>query len=140
MIAGKGPLLSKIKDFAKTMRKVIVTGPVPEHEKIFYLSAADIFVLPSFVEGIPLSLLEAGAIGLPAIASRVGGIPEIIQDNYNGFLFRAGDVCDLREKLLHLLSNSSLREFLGKNARKNIERNFGIHVYDKYIKVYDSLV
>ncbi len=84
------------------------------------LKEADVFVLPSLQEGLPLSLLEAMASGLPVVASSVGGIPDIVKDGVNGLLVPAADPTALRDALVRLLANPALRQSLGAAARRDI--------------------
>ncbi|NLI56859.1 glycosyltransferase family 4 protein, partial [bacterium] len=69
-----------------------------------YLIESDIFVLPSLSEGFPVVVLEAMASGLPVVATNVGGLPEIIQENKNGFLVEPQNPRDLAKKILFLLN------------------------------------
>ena len=85
------------------------------------LSLADIFVLPSYNEGLPMALLEAMSWGLPVITTPVGGIPEFITHGYNGWLTSPGFIMDISEALSHLIENTKLRKELGINARESIK-------------------
>lgn len=99
--------------------------PMQKSDNIpLWLNAADIFVLPSLSEGTPNVLLEAMACGLPCVASKVGGVPELIQDGENGLLAAPKSSAELAEKILELIHNPSLREKLGRNAHDTISRNF----------------
>lgn len=92
-------------------------GPVPMNERCDYFRRADIFVLPSYGEGMPMSLLEALAAGLPVVATNVGGIPELVQDGENGFLIEPGDVKALAERLARLANDAALRRRMGERSR-----------------------
>jgi glycosyltransferase involved in cell wall biosynthesis len=91
-----------------------VTDPAEMRE--LYLSH-DLFLMPSLSEGSPLALLEAMAAGLPSVAARVGGIPDVIADGTEGLLFRAMDPGDAFDQLARILSDAGLRESLGRAAR-----------------------
>lgn len=80
-----------------------------------HLAQADVLIMPSFREGQPLTLIEACIMGLPVIASNVGGIPELVHDNQNGFLFKAGDIDELASKI-ELFKHEKLN--LNKAAEK----------------------
>lgn len=89
-----------------------------------YLPAFDLFVLPSRTEALPYALLEAGTAGLPVIASRVGGIPEIIESGESGALVPAENTHVLADKILELLTNKDLTQKFGQNLQHKISSNF----------------
>jgi glycosyltransferase involved in cell wall biosynthesis len=98
-------------------------GPRPHEEIPRWLRAADVFLLPSFSEGLPISVLEAMASEVAVIASSVGGIPEIVRTGENGMLVRAGDAESLAAALQAALRDPPLRERLGSAARRTAEEN-----------------
>lgn len=102
--------------------RVALCGHVPQAAR--YLSALDIFVLPSRTEAIGYALLEAGMAGLPAIGSRAGGIPEVILDGKTGFTFRSGDVSALSELLVSYVNDPALRHSMGEALRAHVRANF----------------
>lgn len=102
------------------------------------LAQADIFLLPSYNEGLPMSVLEAMSWGLPVITTPVGGIPEIIVSNENGLLVNPGDIQQLTMCIQSLLENEKLRFNLGQSARQSIA-DFDIENYIKsLINIYYS--
>jgi len=106
-----------------------------------YLYASDIGILPSHQEGFSNSLLEGMACGLPMIATNVGGNPEAIINNENGFIVPPNDPNRLGEKILDLAMNKGLREKFGKNSYNYVKKNFSIdRCVNKYIDVYKSLI
>lgn len=90
------------------------------------LSAMDVFVLPSLAEGLGLSLMEAMAAGLPVIGSDIGGIRNLIQNEYNGLLFESRNVDALSRAILGLLQDQEKRQRLGVNAARSIRENFSL--------------
>ena len=98
-------------------------GWVRGKRKLALLQEADIFVLPSHREGYPNALLEAMASGIPTLASKVGSIPDIIEDNETGLLFEAGHSEQLAGKLDLLISNGPLRKKLARNGRNKLAVN-----------------
>lgn len=88
--------------------------------------AADLFVLPSRWEGFPNALLEAMACGLPAVATRVGGVPELLRDNETGLLVAPDDAAALALALRALLADADRRAALGAAARRRVETEFGL--------------
>jgi glycosyltransferase involved in cell wall biosynthesis len=111
--------LSESFGLAHCVRLVGYQQNVPE-----WLAAADINVLPSFYEGLPLTILEAMASGLPTVASNVGGIPEAIEDGVSGLLVPPGDPHRLAEALSLLLRNAATRVRIGHAARARILQSF----------------
>lgn len=103
---------------------VDMLGWVAGDAKERLLSMADIFVLPSYNEGLPISLLEAMAYGVPVISTRVGGIPELVRDEIDGFLIEAGDQRALEDCLDRLATNGELRRRMGEAARERVAARF----------------
>lgn len=87
--------------------------PTPER----YMTAADIFCLPSYREGFGMTIIEAAACGVPAVASRIYGITDAVEDGKTGLLFPAGDVTVLTQALLKLIMDMDLRQQVGEAAR-----------------------
>jgi glycosyltransferase involved in cell wall biosynthesis len=94
-------------------------------------------VLPSFSEGLGRVLMEAMALGKPVIGSNVGGIPDLIKDNKNGFLIQPDTIFELVEKLRILLGNRELAIKMGKEGRAFVQKNFS---NQKYIESYISMI
>lgn len=90
------------------------------------LTAFDIYVCSSVKEGFPYSILEAMGAGLPVVSTRVGGIPEMIKDNENGFLANPGNPEELAEKIIALSNDKILRERLGAQARSDVNEKFSL--------------
>lgn len=95
------------------IERVEFVGWLSEQEKIELLHSVDIFVLPSYHEGLPYAIIEAMASGLPIVASSVGGIPDVIRNGENGFLIEPGDIQGLVYYLETLIKDSNLRESIG---------------------------
>jgi glycosyltransferase involved in cell wall biosynthesis len=101
------------------------------------LQAADFFVLPSDTEGLPMSLLEAMSHGLPIVATRVGGIPELIGDRVEGLLVPSGDASALARAILELYEQQPLRERLGVAALARCANEFSLaNTAQNYDRVY----
>ena len=139
---GSGDYQEKIADMASSYGLegfVRIEGTVDNvHE---YLNASDIFVFPSLSEGMPNSLLEAMACGLPVIASKIGGVVDVVEDGRSGILFEPGDISGLASAMIRLLNDNELRLRLGKEARKRIVDSFSIdRIADEYIRLYERLL
>lgn len=89
-----------------------------------WLAAADMNVLPSFYEGLPLTILEAMAAGLPTVASNVGGIPDVIEDGANGILVPPGDSHKLAAAISQLIEDCAMRTRMGEAARDRVSQRF----------------
>jgi len=89
-----------------------------------YMAAADIYCLPSYREGFGLVLIEAGASGLPVVASRIYGITDAVIDTETGLLHEVGNVSDLESKIEALIIDPALRHVLGENGRKRATQLF----------------
>jgi glycosyltransferase involved in cell wall biosynthesis len=102
---------------------------------------ADIFVLPSYAEGLPVLLLEAMAYALPVIVSNVGGIPEVITDEKEGLLISAGNQRQLAESLNRLVNDPVLRDQMGCVARERCQAEFGIDkMVGKLLNLYSRVI
>ena len=105
------------------------------------LAAVDLFTMPSLWEGLPLSLVLAMGAGLPVVATRVAGIPEVVQDNVSGLLVAPGNSGELAEALTRLVTDANLRRSLGDHARAFVLPRFGVDQYVSSITgLYDRLV
>ena len=105
------------------------------------LQALDIFVLPSLSEGIPMALLEAMAASRPIVASRVGGIPEIIEDGVEGFLVESMDVNGLAERCRRLIESPDVARKMGEQGRKRVESEFSATAMaDRVVSDYKELL
>ena len=98
-----------------------------EHEMVLdVLKAGDIFVMPSRSEGVPYALLEAAALGLPILATRCGGIPEVLAEDVDAFLVSVGDLSAISSGLVRLATDKKVSCEIGSNARSKIKREFSL--------------
>ena len=116
-------------------QKVFLLGQIPDAFR--YLSAFDVFVLPSVKEGFPWTLIEAMAAKLPVIATDVGAMPEIIDDHKNGLLVKPKDPVGLADKIKEILENDRLRNELGIQAHQTVLFKFEL---DKMVKQVEELL
>lgn len=118
-------------------------GPKYGDDKYSFFSQADVFILPSYTEAFPVSILEAMQFALPVVASNVGGVSAEVEEGVSGFLlggkqpimlntFRP-DVCEIADKLQVLLTDTDLRHKMGGAGRKKFEREFTLEVFEKRI-------
>jgi colanic acid/amylovoran biosynthesis glycosyltransferase len=106
--------------------RVSFLGRIGQDEIRSHYANADVFCLSSLGEGVPVVLMEAMAMGLPVVAPRLMGIPELVQDGVSGLLFTPGSACDLARALARLEGSPDLRAELGRAGRERIEREFEI--------------
>jgi glycosyltransferase involved in cell wall biosynthesis len=105
------------------------------------LSAADLFLLTSISEGIPLTVIEAMAAGLPVISTRVGGITEIVEDEHTGLLGPAGDEVSLASRILRLAADPVLRRVMGERGRERAQRKFSeSKMHECYLQLYMEML
>ena len=104
--------------------RVELPGWVGKEKKLELLRTADVLVLPSYKEGLPLCVLEAMAAGLPVVCSAVGGLPDLVIDGSNGLLFPAGDVAALTDRLARMVKDEALRLRMSEANRRRIRDEF----------------
>jgi len=137
--AERARLESRARNLPALAANITFTGQVNNVAQ--WLNAFDVFVLPSLTEGMSNVLLETMATGVPCIATPVGGNAAIIEADVSGLLFPAQDVQGLKERLWQLLSNPDRRLVLGHNARRRVERNYGMErMLASYAQMYTTLV
>jgi len=136
LIIGEGPEKGRLEELAKIEGiedKIIFTGFQTDIENWF--PAMDCFVLPSLTEGTPMSLLEAMAHGIPCVASKVGGIPQIIDSGEDGILVPPGNPEEIKEAINTLYRDEDLRDSISKKAKNKIINKYSI---DEWIEKIES--
>jgi len=127
LIFGQGPEKVALEKEVKRRgleKFVRFVGFRPDLEHI--LPYADLFIHPALSEGMGVVLMEAAACGVPIIASRVGGIPEIVRDRFNGYLVKSGDSINLARHIIDLLADDFQFKAFGKTGRELAVENFSI--------------
>lgn len=143
-VYGDGPMRQELLDRASTLGldgEAIFAGPFNGRDELSGIMAeTDIFVMSSILEGQPLGVVEAMAYGCPIVTTAVGGIPELIRDGVNGLLCPPRDPDCLAEKIIALIEDASMRERLGKAARKSYEQGpfQPAAVSEHFISVYQD--
>lgn len=119
---------------------VELLGWVGDEERLRLLEGTALFVLPSYVEGVPMGILEAMAAGVPVISTTVGGIPDVIDRGVDGLLLEPGDVGALADAIVLLLENAGMRAAMGVAARQKIAAGFSADkVLPQLEAIYRSL-
>lgn len=142
LVVGDGELRSQLTAKAQTLGiqdRVHFLGARRDLGNI--LASIDLFAMPSYWEGLPLSMVLAMGAGLPVVASRVAGIPEVVTDGVSGLLVAPGDVADLAAALNRIVHDDTLRVLLGQEARAFVRPRFGVDGYVKSVSaLYDRLL
>lgn len=144
LIVGDGAEMKNLKEYVQRnnlMEKVVFLGSVPFSEAISILKISDIFVNPSYNEGLPTSVLEAGVCERAIIATNVGGTPEIITHDQSGIIIKSHSSKAVLGALKELLDDPGRRAILGKNARKEIEKRFNWEAsINAYLREIESIL
>jgi glycosyltransferase involved in cell wall biosynthesis len=120
---------------------IIFLGTVYDGEKEAAFLQADVFVLPSYSEGMPQSLLEAMAYGLPVVVSNVGGIPEVVCDGQEGLMIKPGDIDGLCRALKQLIESVECRQRMGAAARHRMAAHHTVEIYLRQLQeLYNSVL
>lgn len=126
-LVGDGPDRQSLSELAASRGiggSVRMTGAVGLDKIHSYYEQADIFVLPSFAEGVPIVLMEAMCAAIPCISTRIAGIPELIEHGESGLLTAAGDMHGLTEAIARLLDDPELRQTLAARGRAAVLENY----------------
>ena len=139
-VAGMGPESHRLKTMAHA--NVHAVGHLTNNELETFFRQAAIVIVPSLAhETFGLAAAEAMGFGLPVIASNVGGLPEVVQDNHTGLLFEPGNVAELSTKIRQLMGDPKLRKQMGENGRAHCMNKFSSeHHYSKLLNIYSSLL
>jgi len=128
-IAGDGPDRAALEASARSLNiaeNLRFLGYQSQTQVRQLLAETDVFVMSSFAEGVPVVLMEAMAAGVPVVATRIAGIPELVEDGVSGFLVPPGDAQSLAERIGALLEDDELRNRFGKAGRAEVEAEFNI--------------
>jgi glycosyltransferase involved in cell wall biosynthesis len=142
LLAGDGPEESMLREKARSLGledRVVFAGYVADTRHVY--TAADMLLMPSRFEGLPMTLLEAMAMGLPVVASKLDGIAEVIEDGREGFLAESIHPQDFVDRSATLLESPTKSSELASNARAKIESRFSVErmttaveaIYDRFL-------
>jgi glycosyltransferase involved in cell wall biosynthesis len=143
VIYGDGPLYQQLEGWIQEhdlADQVKLMGDITQQELISIYQAADLFALTPIQtedgdrDGIPNVLLEAMAVGLPVITTAVAGIPELVEDNWNGRMFKQHDVQGISSGILELLRNPEQRRQFGEAGSKKVREQFDVAQAAKRLK------
>jgi glycosyltransferase involved in cell wall biosynthesis len=142
LLAGEGPEEAMLREKARQLGltdRIVFAGYIADTRQVY--AAADILLMPSRFEGLPMTLLEAMAMNLPVVASKLDGIAEVIEEGREGYLVDSADVSGFVERCAALLENSAKSSELAANARAKIEACFSVErmtsavesIYDRFL-------
>jgi glycosyltransferase involved in cell wall biosynthesis len=141
LLVGEGPLRSETQTEAARLGlgdRLLMLGPRSDVGDL--LAAADLLLLPSRTEGLPAVAVEAGLAGLPVVASRVGGVPEVVERDVTGLLVEPGDVAGFVAAVAGLLGEPDRRRALGEAAAVRCREGFSIErLAPRWVEVLDAV-
>ena len=137
-IVGEGPMRRRLEEAAVEVPGVELLGAVGQDDIQRLYRQADAFCLPSFAEGVPVVLMEAMALELPVVATRVAGVSELVEEGVSGFLVRPGRVEPLTGALADLAADATLRRRMGQAGRDRVKN--GYDVYQNARELRDVLI
>ncbi len=133
--------LEEVLQLIKPYKNMKYIPAITDKQKVAEMyQAADVYVLPSYREGLPLTLFEAMAAGLPIVASPVNGIPFEMKDKENGFFVNYGEIKNLKQKILKIIDDKQLAK---KFSQNNIKKSMNYHwdnIYKRYMEEYEKLL
>jgi glycosyltransferase involved in cell wall biosynthesis len=142
-IAGEGPLLAEIKHAcARPDSRLIYLGRLTRSQVVEQMKCAAVLLVPSlWYEGFPMVIVEALSFGLPIIASRIGGLPEMVQDGHPGLLFEPGDPSALLQALRTFVSDTSSIEAMRQASRAQFDRHYTEQKnYETLTEIYSEVL
>lgn len=141
-VGGNGEISKVTQIISKYGLSDIVSfeGWVSGDKKIELLNKVDAYILPSYHEGLPISILEAMSYSLPIISTNVGGIPEILKNGENGFIMSPGDKDAMYRAILELMNNEKLRMDMGKASYSKVQEHMPDFVERQLNDLYRSLL
>jgi len=140
IIAGQGPEESKLRiltEYLLLKDHVHFKNTINQTQEL--LAALDVFVMPSLMEGLGLSVIEAQACGIPVVASMVGGLVDLIEDGKSGFLVAANDPTALANRIIDLIRDPQQAKIMANQARANVEKKFSSQdMLKETLKIYEQ--
>jgi glycosyltransferase involved in cell wall biosynthesis len=137
----EGPQILQLESKLGLKGKVLWPSYIPNRDMPRLYAASKLFVLPSLIEPLGIAALEAMASGRPIIASRVGGLADLVEEDVNGYLVSPGSVEALRGAMLRILGDERLERRLGRGSRRLVEERFSWEVVaERTLSLYENLL
>jgi len=142
LVLGDGPQKSQLEDLIKVLNRQEQVKLLGYRDDVdVLLKSSDVFVLPSFSEGMPVSVIEAMRAAKPIVATDVGGIPEEVVDGVNGLLVKPGNVGKLKEAILYFLNDPQRGQRYGLKGYERYKELFSADkMCEKVIQVYSDVL
>ncbi len=140
-IVGDGPMRSELTGLSQQLdvaQKVIFAGSIPYEDLDKKYQQADVFVLSSHAEGMPLVVLEAMASGLPIVATKVQGMEALVEQNVNGYLFPPDDHRSLAQRLAAIINDDTIRPQMGRESTRIAQKYDWANIAEQYLHIYES--
>jgi len=132
--------VEKLVTEKKLTRQVSLLGWVERDAIVERYRQADLFVTATTWEGMPNTVLEGMACGLPVVATRASGLEELVRDGLNGYLVNINDTVELADRMARLITNSFERQRMGKESRKIAEQEFAWeYIAEQYVEIYNRV-
>ena len=133
--------IKKLIEANDVIENVIFSGWVRGSEKDRLLREADVFFLPSYNEGMPMSILDAMGYGLPVVSTNVGGIPRIVHNGDNGYCCEPGDINEFSKRITLLLRDTELKKKCESLSYQIVKESYSIDAHiDRILKIYKELI
>ncbi|MEK6732746.1 MAG: glycosyltransferase [Candidatus Omnitrophota bacterium] len=133
-------IVKKISEY-KLAENVTLFGALSHTDVIKLLQETDVFFLSSKAEGLPTALLEAQAVGIPVIATDVGGVRDALIDGVTGFIIANNNIEDAKSRIIHLFKNPQVIKKMGEEGRKYVEAKFNIKILNRrLVGIYENLL
>lgn len=143
VIVGEGQKRKEIEEMINTYKlneNVLLMGNLPHTETLKEISKSEVFVCPSLAEGLGIVFIEAQSCRVPAIGTRVGGIPDVIIDKHNGILIEPKNSDEISRAIIELLENKDLREQIIKNAEISVKKYSWDSILEQIHKLYQTII
>ena len=143
VFVGNGVMRNELKKLTERLgivKHIKFVGFVDKSEKVLYYKSADVFVHPSMYEIFGIVNLEAMACGVPIVASKVGGVPDVVKDGENGLLVPPKDSEALADAIIYLLENEDVRDKMGKNGWEKVGDYSWKRIAEETEKVYQEVI
>jgi glycosyltransferase involved in cell wall biosynthesis len=142
VMIGEGPLRELVMDYTRLFANITYLGHLGKPSVLNHMKRCKALIFPSiWYEGFPITILEAFSTGTPVIASDIGGLSEIVEENINGLLFEPGNENELTERIMFLCNDTAASVQLGTNARKTYELKYTAEInYNNLMAIYRSVL